>query len=87
MQIDIQQRMPRCNHIHKDGPAARFQYPANFAQRLADVMPVVRRVTADHHIKAGIVKRQRFCHALLHLNVVETFILRRLAYHIQHLRR
>ncbi|MNE52581.1 hypothetical protein D3C80_1472590 [compost metagenome] len=49
-------------------------------------MPVVCRITADHQIKAGIVKRQRFRHALLYLNIVQPFIHGRLANHLQHLR-
>ena len=87
LQVDIQQRMPRRDHVHKDRAAARFEHPPDLTQRLADIVPVVRRIAADDQIEAGVLKRQRLRHALLQLNVTQAFFRRRLLHHRQHLRR
>ena len=33
------------------------EYPLDLTQRLADIVPVVRRIAADDQIEAGVLKR------------------------------
>ena len=87
LQPDIAHGMPGRHHIHNNHHAARLQDALNLTQRLANIMPVMGRIAAYHHIKAGIGKRQRFSIPLLGSNIGETFIFCGFSNHLQHLAR
>ena len=87
LQPDITYRMTRRHHVHHDNHPARLENTFHLTQRLANVMPVVSGIAANHHIKAGISERQRFGVPLLGHDIAKTFLLCRGGNDLQHLAR
>ena len=87
MQISIEQRATGGHHVDKSGYTAGLEHPPHFAQGLAQVAPVVSRITAEHIIKLAIGKRQTLRRTALGADIAQTTIFGGRADNIEHLLR
>ncbi|MNN26163.1 hypothetical protein D3C81_1396630 [compost metagenome] len=87
LQMGIQQRQARRNHVDECSDATRLEHPAHLAQRLADIPPVVRGIAAEDEVEFAIGERQALRHTLLGADVAQATLGGGRRHHIEHLGR